>query len=167
MKIATCNLSHIGQAQATLSKKKALQILVQLLDSTHPLVQKSAAGAIYAAAGGNCMTAPPPSHPLSPPPFLTLYPVANQNELRKANAVAPLTRLLTSSDESVRQTAAGAFYALLLENSTSPPPPFPLPSLFVFSSNADFYCRESTRGRCDSYSQLHCSAPGFQHCHLE
>jgi len=83
------------QAQATLSKKKALQILVQLLDSTHPLVQKSAAGAIYAAAGGN---------------------FANQNELRKANAVAPLTKLLTSSDESVRQTAAGAFYALLLEN---------------------------------------------------
>lgn len=83
------------QAQATLSKKKALQILVQLLDSTHPLVQKSAAGAIYAAAGGN---------------------FANQNELRKANAVAPLTKLLTSTDESVRQTAAGAFYALLLEN---------------------------------------------------
>jgi hypothetical protein len=83
------------QAQATLSKKKALQILVQLLDSTHPLVQKSAAGAIYAAAGGN---------------------FANQNELRKANAVAPLTKLLSSSDESVRQTAAGAFYALLLEN---------------------------------------------------
>jgi hypothetical protein len=83
------------QAQATLSKKKALQILVQLLDSTHPLVQKSAAGAIYAAAGGN---------------------FANQNELRKANAVAPLTKLLTSPDESVRQTAAGAFYALLLEN---------------------------------------------------
>lgn len=44
--------------------------------------------------------------------------VANQNELRKAAAVPPLTRLLSSTDESVRQTAAGAFYALLLENST-------------------------------------------------
>jgi len=83
------------QAQATLSKKKALIIMVQLLDSHSPLVQKSAAGAIYAAAGGN---------------------FANQNELRKGNVVTPLTKLLSSPDESVRQTAAGAFYALLLDN---------------------------------------------------
>jgi hypothetical protein len=83
------------QSQATLSKKKALNVLVQLLESSSPLVQKSAAGAIYAAAGGN---------------------FANQNELRKANVVGPLTKLLGSSDESVRQTSAGAFYALLLDN---------------------------------------------------
>lgn len=83
------------QAQATLSKKKALVILVQLLESNNTLVQKSAAGAIYAAAGGN---------------------FANQNELRKASVVGPLTKLLSSPDESVRQTAAGAFYALLLDN---------------------------------------------------
>jgi len=83
------------QAQATLSKKKALVILVQLLESSSPLVQKSAAGAIYAAAGGN---------------------FANQNELRKGNVVGPMKKLLSSPDESVRQTAAGAFYALLLDN---------------------------------------------------
>jgi hypothetical protein len=124
-------------------------------------VQKSAAGAIYAAAGGNCMFSllfhffPPTLSPLFIANLFFLpSAVANQNELRKANAVAPLTRLLTSSDESVRQTAAGAFYALLLENSL---PLFFLLNLHYLTNHRN---RESARGRRDSHSQLHFTPPG-------
>jgi len=83
------------QTQQLLSKRKALPVLVNLLESASPAVQKSAAGAVYAAADGN---------------------FNNQNELRKAGVVPHLVKLLSSPEESVRQTVAGSFYALLRDN---------------------------------------------------
>jgi len=83
------------QAQQLLIKRKALPILVSLLESNSAQVQKSVSGAVYAASDGN---------------------LHNQNELRKAGVVPLLIKLLSSPEESVRQTVAGAFYALLRDN---------------------------------------------------